>query len=377
MHDQQEYDILDNPPSYYLENYNDSLDVLKKQGKPLLGYFTNRIPVEILHALNTYPIRMLSIGTAVQGASERYIQIFACSWLRQILDLGLAKGFNAIDGIIFSTGTCDSLQNVSDIWRKVFPDHWTHNLTFPVLATTDAAVEYLQNEFETLIQTISEKFPENPKGFTLSESIKKYNIKRVNFQKLAALVSERKMRYQELARLLLLGDILPVEIINNFLERKILHHENASSQLTLTDHPRLLLTGGMFDNYRLFEQVPDFDLVVADDLSFGTRNFNFSIPQSSFLQGYAQAYLERTPDPTAYDMNKRLEGLESLIRNHKVDGVILLGVKFCDPDTFEFVPIQNKLKDLDIPYLNLETTPDLSNLQQVQTRLSAFIEMVS
>ncbi len=377
MNKQQDQALLDNPPNYYLENYTDSLDDLKKQGKPLLGYFTNRVPVELLHALNTYPIRMLSIGSAVQGASERYIQIFACSWLRQILDLGLAKGFNAIDGIIFSAGTCDSLQNVSDIWRKVFPDHWTYNLTFPVLVTTDAAVEYLQNEFETLIHVVSEKFPENPGGFTLSESIKKYNSKRINFQKLATLVSERKMKYQELAQLLLLGDTLPVEIMNKYLEKKINHHEEASSQLTIPETPRLLITGGMFDNYRLFEQVADFDLVVADDLSFGTRNFNFSIPQSSFLQGYAQAYLERTPDPTAYDMEKRLRGLESQIHNHKVDGVILLGVKFCDPDTFEFVPIQNKLKDLDIPYLNIETTPELSNLQQVQTRLSAFVEMLS
>ena len=76
------------------------------------------------------------------------------------------------------------------------------------------------------------------------------------------------------------------------------------------------------------------------------------IPLGSFVEGYTQAYLERTPDATAYDMEKRLNGLENLIHNHKVDGVILLGVKFCDPDTFEFVPIQNKLKDLDIPYLN-------------------------
>ena len=30
-----------------------------------------------------------------------------------------------------------------------------------------------------------------------------------------------------------------------------------------------------------------------------------------------------------------------------------------------------------VPYLNLETTPEMSNLQQVQTRLSAFIEMLS
>jgi benzoyl-CoA reductase/2-hydroxyglutaryl-CoA dehydratase subunit BcrC/BadD/HgdB len=352
------------------------LKVIQQQGKPLLGYLTNRVPVEILHALNTYPIRILSIGSSIQGASERYIQTYGCSWLRNILDIGITKGFSALDGIIFSAGTCDSLQNVSDIWRKVFPDQWAYNLTFPVLTDTKAAVEYLQNEFETLIHEISEKFPENPNGFTITDSIKLYNRKRVNLQKLASLVSERKLRYSEFFELLLLGDILPIETINPFLSSKITQIEK-TSLLNIPNSPRLLLTGGMFDTPRLFNEISEFDHIAVDDLSFGTRNFKFSIPQSRFLQGYAQAYLERTPDPTAYDMEKRWKSLEDAIRHHKDDGLLLLGIKFCDPDSFEFVSIQNGLKDLNIPYLSLETTPDLSNIQQIQTRLSAFIEMLS
>ena len=319
---------------------------------------------------------MLSIGVSTQGASERYIQAYGCSWLRQIMDVAITKGYHALDGVIFSAGTCDSLQNVSDIWRKVFPKRWAYNLTFPVLVDSEAAVEYLQNEFETLIQIISDKFPDNPNGFTLSDSIKLYNKKRVNLQKLASLVSERKLRYGDFFKILLLGDLLPVEIINPFLNKRIKQIDQ-SQLLNITDSPRLLLTGGMFDNFRLFDEIPEFNHVVTDDLSFGARNYKFSIPQSQFIQGYTQAYLERIPDPTAYDMEKRWKGLEDAIRIHQIDGVILLGMKFCDPDSFEFVSIQNGLKDLDIPYLSLETTPELSNIQQIQTRLSAYIEMLS
>ncbi|MFX0206646.1 MAG: 2-hydroxyacyl-CoA dehydratase, partial [Candidatus Hodarchaeota archaeon] len=291
------------------------MKVIQQQGKPLLGYFTNRVPVELLHALNTYPVRMLSIGSSTQGASERYIQAYGCSWLRQIMDVAIAKGYHALDGIIFSAGTCDSLQNVSDIWRKVFPKRWAYNLTFPVLVDSEDAVEYLQNEFETLIQIISEKFPDNPNGFTISDSIKLYNTRRVNLQKLASLVSERKLRYGDFFKLLLLGDLLPVETINPYLSTKI-EQIDKSLVLNLADSPRLLLTGGMFDNFRLFDEIPEFDHVVTDDLSFGARNYKFSIPQSQFIQGYAQAYLERIPDPTAYDMEKRWRGLKEAIHYH-------------------------------------------------------------
>ncbi len=183
------------------------------------------------------------------------------------------------------------------------------------------------------------------------------------------------MEYREFAKLLLLSDIYPVETINDFLKEKVEGIVSAPHLIDLPDSPRLLLVGGMFDNYILYE-LPEFDYIVADDLSFGTRNFNFQIPENSFIQRYSQIYLERIPDPTAFDMNKRIDSLEKLIRWHKVDGVVLLGMKWCDPDAFEFVPIQNRLKNLEIPFLNIETSPDLSNLTQIQTRLSAFIEML-
>ncbi|MFX0184228.1 MAG: 2-hydroxyacyl-CoA dehydratase subunit D [Candidatus Hodarchaeota archaeon] len=360
-------------------DYAVALEILRKQGKPLLGYFTNRVPVEILHALNTIPVRIVSQGLDYtnKGASEQYIQIFGCSWLRHILDIGLSHGFNRLDGFIFSAGTCDSLQNFSDIFRKVFPQKWAYNLTFPVL-DNEFALEFLQNEFENLIQVVSKQFPENESGFNLSHSISLYNTKRTYLQKLAMLVSDRKLAYKELAKILYLSDILPVESINSYLETRINEIDKGNlPQAPLPDSPRLLVTGGMFDNFHLWE-LPEFNFLVGDDLSFGRRNFNFMIPLGSFIEGYTQAYLERTPDATAYDMEKRLNDLKRLIHDYKVDGVILLGVKFCDPDAFEFVPIQNMLKDeLNIPYLKLETTSELSNLQQLKTRLSAFVEMLS
>lgn len=357
-----------------LANYSDTLEELKNLRKPLIGYFTNRIPVEILHALNLLPTRILSIGHSVKGGSERYIQIYACSWLRQIIDIGLAQGYKALDGLIFSGGTCDSLQNFSDIWKKVFPDQWTYNLTFPVLTDSKLACDYLQNEFETLIENLSAQFLHDQPEIRLSHSIKLYNFKRANLFKLANFVSERKIKYSTLAKLLLISDVLPIEKINDVLSREV-NEIDESSMGKIPNTPRILLVGGMFDNYKLLE-VPEFDYIVADDLSFGTRNFNFQIPENSFLERYTEFYLDRIPDPTAFDMDRRISSLEESIKGHKIDGVVLLGQKWCDPDAFEFVPIQNRLKDLEIPFLNIETTPDLSNLQQIQTRLSAFIEML-
>ena len=357
-------------------NYTEALERLETNGKKLIGYFTNRVPVELIHALGLHPIRIVSMGITKTGASEQYIQAFGCSWLRQIMDLALNGGLRTIDGIIFSAGTCDSLQNVSDIWRKVFPLQWTYNLTFPVLTSTNAARIYLQNEFEDLIHSLLLKFADSQRELKIVESIKLYNQKRVYFQKLAALVSQREILYLDMAKLLYLGDILPIEEALTLLEEYLGSLKDiTSSKIPMT--PRLLVTGGMgVDNFNIWK-ILGFEHIVADDLSFGTRNFNFVVPTGKFLEGLTQAYMDRIPDPTALDMQKRIEYLKKLIKENQIDGVILLNTKWCDPEAFEFVHLQNNLKEMGIPSLTIETTPDLSNREQIHTRLTAFIEILS
>ncbi|MHA1974297.1 MAG: 2-hydroxyacyl-CoA dehydratase subunit D [Candidatus Hodarchaeales archaeon] len=345
---------------------------LRGQGKTLIGYFTNRVPTEIIHALGLHPIRIMSnIGMNINsGSSNRYIQSFGCSWLRHIFDIALANQLT-LDGLIFSTGTCDSLQNVADIWRKVFPDQWVYNLNFPV-SEGESARMYLQNEFENLIKTLGEEF--SVEDLNLGKSIELFNHKRAINQKLASMVSSRELIFSDYIKFLHLGDILPVEDVLSFFEQIL---ESKIVQRDLPESPRILVTGGMgVDNLEIWG-IEGFEHVVVDDLSFGRRNWNFVIPQKKFLEGLTQAYLERIPDPTAYDMNKRLENLKALLKDYQIDGVIMLNTKWCDPEAFEFVPIQNLLKEHEVPFLNLETTPDLSNKGQIQTRLSAFIEMIT
>jgi benzoyl-CoA reductase/2-hydroxyglutaryl-CoA dehydratase subunit BcrC/BadD/HgdB len=131
----------------------------------------------------------------------------------------------------------------------------------------------------------------------------------------------------------------------------------------------------MWDNKNLFD-IPEWNGLVADDLSFGFRNYNYMLTESDSLETYVKTQLDRLPEPTAFDKNRRVESIGKQIKDHKIDGVVLLTMKFCDPDAFELVPIRSHLESMEIPYLNLETSPDLSNIGQLQTRLAAFSELL-
>jgi benzoyl-CoA reductase/2-hydroxyglutaryl-CoA dehydratase subunit BcrC/BadD/HgdB len=368
---------MDTSLDFILENYSETITLIRQKKSPALGYFTNKFPVELLHALHLTPIRMMAIPhpKIQQGISERYIQTFGCSWLRRIIDNGIAGAY-PLDGIIFSAGTCDSLQNVSDIWKKVFPDQMTYNMTFP-LHNSPAGVKFMQNEFERFIQFVQSAFLQAPSQVSLSNSIKVYNQKRHFLQKIQDIVSKRHIRYNILAKLLYIGDLMPVDEFNNFIEEFLLESLNDKIvDSNLENLPRVAVIGGMWDNWRLFD-IPECDGIVIDDFSFGNRNFNYTLAASDSISEYTKDQLERIPEPTAYDTNERVLHVESLIKNHMVDGVVFLTMKFCDPDSFELIHIHEHLKTLGIPSLSVESTSELSNLNQLRTRFAAFTELLS
>ncbi|MCK4849524.1 MAG: 2-hydroxyacyl-CoA dehydratase, partial [Candidatus Heimdallarchaeota archaeon] len=259
------YLIMDTSLEFILENYSETISIFKQKKSPVLGYFTNKFPVELLHALHITPIRMMALPhkEIQQGISERYIQTFGCSWLRRIIDNGIAGAY-PLDGVVFSTGTCDSLQNVSDIWRKVFPTQETYNMTFP-LHHTPTAGTYLLNEFKTFVEYIQSRFPDAPPEISLSSSIREYNQKRLFLQKIQGLVSKRHLPYKVLAKILYIGDLIPVTEFNILLDDLLIESmEKNTHSLDLENIPRIAIVGGMWDNFEFFD-IPECNGIVVDD----------------------------------------------------------------------------------------------------------------
>jgi len=60
-----------------------------------------------------------------------------------------------------------------------------------------------------------------------------------------------------------------------------------------------------------------------------------------------------------------------------MDGVIYLQLKYCDPAILEFPTYRRAFEEADIPVLRLERDHGAGALGQLQTRVQAFVEMLS
>ena len=64
------------------------------------------------------------------------------------------------------------------------------------------------------------------------------------------------------------------------------------------------------------------------------------------------------------------------IRNFGIEGVIFHTLRGCHLNNLEATKIEVELRDLGIPMLKLESEYDEGDIEQVRTRVEAFIEMI-
>lgn len=72
----------------------------------------------------------------------------------------------------------------------------------------------------------------------------------------------------------------------------------------------------------------------------------------------------------------RLNHVKQMYKDYNADGVIHYGLQFCQPYQIESLPVEKKLEDERIPTLRIETDYSMEDVEQLKTRVEAFIERI-
>ena len=68
--------------------------------------------------------------------------------------------------------------------------------------------------------------------------------------------------------------------------------------------------------------------------------------------------------------------IKDLVKENKADGVIVMMMKFCDPEEYDYPYIKTDLEESHIPLLHVEIEQQMDSVEQIRTRLQAFSEML-
>lgn len=399
------------PMSYsdIVEQRNQQLRMLVESGHSLIGYIYPHAPIEILLAHKLTPV-LLWADPQVSGAYEASLQTFCCAYCRNLFSQRMNWRLPPLKGIIFPGGTCDSLQNLGDIWRARFSEDTIFRLTYPVATNNEASIKYFTEELRLLSKNLESAYgqPFSQEDFRKAVALTSRFRDITQFITAARLLQPNLISYADFCTIVRNFLTSPTKealtqlentaaIIRKKQEKKYrgsptenLRYALLRRQLTKvkvtpdkTNH-RIAIVGSMADPEGISllltgaddAQDPPKGEIVIDQLSFGFRTIFTESPklQGDPFEATATTLLKAPTEPTQEGLPNRLSFLEEILNVLSIDGIIICEQSFCDPDEFETPALVSTASKARVTSLRLYLDPELSDQSRLEGKIQSFLE---
>ena len=391
-----------------LEQSGSGLKKLVKAGEEIIGYIYPHTPLELILAHGLTPSLMRAMPGIGSGFEES-LQTFACSYIRNLYNQRVNEQFPTITGLLFPGNTCDSLQNLSDIWKVRFPDDNLYRLTYPVTryANDDSAETYLRKELVLLSEKIESTLdhPFSMDNYERAISLIREFRNDAQFLYVARVVDPKVLSYTELARLVrsfLSAPVASVASEIHTVSSSVKEQMDSKGLLGTIDSilsgfqtkdfskvkpftppsgPRILVVGGMVEPQAIATIINGIDgiddsILVLDLLSFGFKSV-FAPPINKNGEPFgemAKSILAAPGEPTQEGLQQRMSFLKDIVEALHIEGLIICEQSFCDPDQFEAPSIEKAASRIGIKTVRIPLDPELSDRARIEVKIQTFLE---
>jgi benzoyl-CoA reductase/2-hydroxyglutaryl-CoA dehydratase subunit BcrC/BadD/HgdB len=147
--------------------------------------------------------------------------------------------------------------------------------------------------------------------------------------------------------------------------------------------PRIMLAGSpiLMPNWKVPNVIEESKaIIVCDELCTGLRGFYDLVEvdewnMDEMLIALAERYLMASC--ACFTPNKgRIDRILRLIKDFRVEGIIYFTLQACHPYGMESYAVKEALDKIGVPMLKIETDYSQEDIEQLRTRVEAFLEMV-
>ncbi len=362
------------------------LQEAKARGQKVIGTFCVFVPEELTLAAGAIQVGLCAGAEIGKEAAEKILPRNTCALIKSFVGFKLARLCPYIEScdLIVGETTCDGKKKAYEIFADYAPVY--------VMEIPQMKQACDRNLWKAEIARFKDEI-ERVTGHTITAAKLKEAIKLVNARRA---VLQRLNRLRAAAPTPISGrDALLINQISFYddpvrftakigeLCDELEENVKAGRGIAPQDAPRLLLSGCPMavPNWKLpFVVESSGAVIVGEESCIGARNIRDLVDESgdtleAMLEAIADRYLRIdcacfTPNP------ERLEHIVEMARDLKADGVIHYGLSFCQPYAMEAFKVEKALQDARIPLLNIETDYSMEDVEQLKTRVEAFVEML-
>ena len=356
---------------------------LKDKGVPVVGSYCTYFPQELAMAMGAASVSLCSTSDETIAEAEKELPKNLCPLIKS--SYGFARTdkcpFFYFSDVVVGETTCDGKKKMYEYMAE-FKE--TYLMELPNTQREDALVlwrnemirfkEYLEKHFETTIT-----------GDDIRKAIKVNNEARLALRKLYGVMKHDpapitgydlfKVLYGstfKLDRSLIAGEV------NALVEKIEKEYKEGKMQ---PKKPRILVTGcplGGATEKVICAIEDNGGIVVTYENCTGAKAIDKMVDEDDpdVYGALARRYLDigcsvMTPNPN------RLELLGRLIDEYKVDGVVEMTLQACHTYNVESFGIRKFVnEEKKLPYISVETDYSQADIGQLNTRITAFIEML-
>ena len=355
---------------------------IKDAGTPIVGVFCTYLPREIANAMDAAVVGLCSVSDETIPDAEKDLPRNLCPLIKS--SYGFAKTdkcpFFYFSDLVVGETTCDGKKKMYEMLAEFKP---VHVVQLPNSQTEDGYALY-RKELIRFKEVLEEKFEVKITEEAIAREIKKRNgINR-------ALTRLQYTMAQDPAPVMGLDIINTVygsgfqmntdtleetiDAVTDKIEKEYQEGKNVGKK------PRILVTGSPSGGaalkvIRAIEE--NGGVVVCFENCTGMKPLaEVDEENPDVYDALSRKYL--SIGCSCMSPNKaRMELLEKLIKDFKVDAVVDLVLQACHTYNVETAMVKKLVKDkMGLPYTVVETDYSQADVGQIQTRMAAFIEML-
>lgn len=361
------------------------LQEARANGRKVVGTFCVFVPEEIVWAADAIQVGLCAGAEAGTEAAEKILPRNTCALIKSFMGFKLARLCPFIESCDMVVGetTCDGKKKAYEIFSDYAP---VYVMEIPQMKRAADRVLW-KSEVVRFKQAV--------------EELTGRSITAENLRKAVALINRRRRVLQRLNRLraahpvpisgrdvLLINQVSfyddpdrftqKVEQLCDELEDKVRRGEGVADGAV-----RVMLSGCpmAIPNWKLPYIIESSGaVVVGEESCIGSRNTRDLVDQSGttveeILDAIVDRYMKI--DCACFTPNtERLEHIVDMARELNVKGVIHYGLSFCQPYAIESFKVEKAIQKAGLPMLSIETDYSMEDVEQLKTRVEAFVEMI-
>lgn len=357
----------------------------KEKGGKLAGFLCSYTPIEVLSAGGISTVGLCGTSNETVPDAEKVLPKNLCPLIKSTYGFAYSEKcpYTYFSDIIIGETTCDGKKKMYELLNELKE---TYVLQLPQRQDRPYSKEIWYQEVKMLKEYLEKKFDIEITEEALREAVKKRNALRRAITEMYELQANvpPAMKGTQMMLTLMSGSFKfnqdeYIESVRNLVEKAKADYAAGKSTVSTKDK-RILLTGcptgGVIQKIGMVIENNGGVIVCLDDCS-GERTNRMLVDEEAddILRAISDRYLEINCSVMSPNSG-RLENTKAMIEKYKVEGVIEVVLQACHTFNVEAAKMQRMVEDMGIPYMKLETDYSTADSGQLETRISAFLEML-